>query len=122
MRSSAALSIALAAALLAGCRSNAPAAGVEGGDPQRGMAAIVRFGCGTCHTVAGIRVARGLVGPPLTGLRDRSYIAGMLANTPDNLVHWIREPKDVNPKTAMPALGISAQDAADIAAYIYSIP
>lgn len=48
------------------------------------------------------------------------YIAGMLNNEPDNLMHWIRDPKSVNPKTAMPVLGLSAQDAADIAAYLYS--
>jgi cytochrome c len=91
-----------------------------GGDPQKGMAAISRYGCGSCHTVAGISSAHGLVGPPLMGLRDRMYIAGMLTNERDNLVHWIRDPKSVNPKTAMPALGLSETDAADIAAYLYS--
>jgi cytochrome c2 len=50
------------------------------------------------------------------------YVAGMLPNTPDNLMHWIREPKAVNPKTAMPQLGVTERDAADIAAYIYSNP
>ncbi len=91
-------------------------------DAARGRIDILRYGCGSCHTVEGIRIARGLVGPPLTGLRSRMYIAGMLRNSPPNLVRWIHNPKDVNPNTAMPALGVSEQDAADIAAYIYSIP
>jgi cytochrome c2 len=108
--------------LLLGCNEvRAPAVVVvAGGDPQRGAAAISRYGCGSCHTVAGINSAHGLVGPPLTGVRDRMYIAGMLPNGPDNLIHWIRDPKAVNPKTAMPALGLSERDAADIAAYLYS--
>jgi cytochrome c1 len=50
------------------------------------------------------------------------YIAGMLPNSTENFEQWIRNPKDVNPRTAMPALGVSERDAADIAAYIYSIP
>jgi cytochrome c len=108
--------------LLSGCsQSYGPAASVlAGGDAQRGMSAISYYGCGSCHTVAGITSAHGLVGPPLTGVRDRMYIAGMLNNRPENLIHWIRDPKSVNPKTAMPVLGLSQQDAADIAAYLYS--
>ena len=122
MRNSA---IAAAAALfigLTGCSNSTSrsAAIVTGGDPARGMAAISRYGCGSCHTVAGIDSAHGLVGPPLTGIRDRMYIAGLLHNAPENLIHWVRDPKSVNPKTAMPVLGLSEQDAADIAAYLYS--
>jgi cytochrome c2 len=113
-----------AAALLDGCSMGSVRAGsiVAGGDAQRGAASISRYGCGSCHTIGGIAAAHGLVGPPLTGLRNRMYVAGMLPNTADNLMHWIRQPKLVNPKTAMPELGVSPSDAADIAAYIYSIP
>jgi len=117
------IAISTALLLLSACNQSATTAAaslVAGGDPQRGMSAISRYGCGSCHTVAGITSAHGLVGPPLTGVRDRMYIAGMLTNRPDNLIHWIRDPKSVNPKTAMPVLGLSQQDAADIAAYLYS--
>ena len=118
------IAVAAAALILAGCSDRSStvraAAVVTGGDPLRGEAAISRFGCGSCHTVAGIRSAHGLVGPPLTGIRDRMYVAGMLPNSPGNLMHWIRDPKSVNPGTAMPSLGLSERDAADIAAYLYS--
>ena len=110
-------------ALLAGCSGSVRASSiVAGGDARRGLASISRYGCGSCHTISGISSAHGLVGPPLTGLRNRMYVAGMLPNTPDNLMHWIRFPKQVNAGTAMPELGVSAGDAADIAAYIYSNP
>jgi cytochrome c len=110
--------------LHAGCGMGSAQVGtaITGGDSQRGKAAIARYGCGSCHTIGGIRSAHGLVGPPLTGFRDRMYVAGILPNTPDGLIHWIREPKVVNPKTAMPQLGVTEQEATDIAAYIYSIP
>lgn len=49
------------------------------------------------------------------------YVAGILQNTPENVAYWIRDPKGVNPNTAMPKLGLSEGDATDIAAYIYSI-
>ena len=93
----------------------------EGGDPQRGSAAIGKYGCGSCHTIRGISSAHGLVGPPLTGIGARMYVAGVLQNTPDNIVHWIQNPKAVDEKTVMPVLGVTFQDATDIAAYLYSI-
>ena len=93
---------------------------VTSGDTARGAAAIYRYGCGSCHTIAKLSAAHGLVGPPLTGIGDRLYVAGMLQNKPENLEHWIRDPKSVNPKTAMPNLGVTSQDAIDIAAYLYS--
>ena len=48
------------------------------------------------------------------------YVAGVLPNTPDNIMRWIRNPKAVDEKTLMPALDVSDQDAVDIAAYLYS--
>jgi cytochrome c1 len=51
----------------------------------------------------------------------RTMIAGELPNSPDNLVRWIRNPKMIEPGTAMPALGLSDYDAHDVAAYLYSL-
>ena len=65
--------------------------------------------------------ARGLVGPPLDGIRDRYYIAGELANTPTNLVQWIQHPHQVEPHTVMPEMGVTEQDSRDIAAYLYTL-
>lgn len=81
-------------------------------------AAINRYGCGSCHTIGTIRNARGLVGPPLTGIGSRMYVAGMLNNNHGNMVTWIRNPKAVNPATAMPNLGVTETDARTIAAFL----
>jgi cytochrome c len=89
------------------------------GDLHRGEAAIAKYGCGSCHVIPGVRQARGKVGPPLTDFAQRSYIAGNAFNTPGNLAAWIRRPDSVEPGTVMPALGVSEQEARDIAAYLY---
>jgi cytochrome c len=104
-----------------GCgRGSQNLAQLAGGDPRRGAAAIRAYGCGSCHTIRGIRGANGLVGPPLTGIAQRSYVAGVLTNTPENLVRWIQNPPAVDPKTAMPNVGVTYRDAVDIAGYLYS--
>ncbi len=91
------------------------------GDPEAGKEAIVKYGCGSCHTIPGVKGADGLTAPPLTHFSKRSFVAGQLANTPDNLVRWITDPQGVEPGTAMPNLGVEPQEAEDIVAYLYSI-
>jgi cytochrome c2 len=94
---------------------------LTGGKVIRGAAAIRAYGCGSCHTIGGIPGASGLVGPKLDGLAARSFIAGVLPNTGENLVRWIQDPRALAPKTAMPDLGVAERDARDIAAYVYTL-
>lgn len=115
----AAAPVLLLAWLAAGC-SESPAVRVPGGEPERGRAAIERLGCAACHSIPGIAGQRGNVGPPLADFAQRAYVAGSLPNTPQHLMQWLRDPASVDPRTAMPALGISAAEAADIAAYLYA--
>jgi cytochrome c2 len=94
---------------------------VEGGDATRGLALMAAFGCGGCHVVPGVRQAHGNVGPPLTRFADRTYIAGMLRNTPPDLVRWLMHPQSVVAGNAMPEMGITQGQARDIAAYLYTL-
>ena len=125
MRGLLVLIVALGA--LAGCRGNDPtyAVGysphVDGGDARRGREVIAGVGCGSCHTIPGVTGAKGLVGHPLLWWSRRTFIAGELPNTPENLVRWIRSPQSVEAHTAMPALGLSEQQARDAAAYLYTL-
>ncbi len=119
-------SIMLAALTLGGCkRSTAmtPAAAnqITGGIPQRGALAIRQYGCGTCHTIPGIPGARATVGPALAGISGRPYIAGVLINTPTNLIRWMHHPQQVDPLTAMPDVGLTEPAARDIASYLYTL-
>lgn len=92
-----------------------------GGDPVRGRQALRDYGCQSCHTIPGVPGANGLVGPPLTRMGSRSYVAGELPNTPENLMFWIRHPRQVNPRTAMPDTGVTEEDGRHIAAYLYTL-
>lgn len=92
-----------------------------GGDPAHGAALIRDYGCGSCHQIPGIAGADGLVGPPLSNIGVRVYLAGMLRNTPDNLTFWLRHPQQVVPGNVMPDMGMTASDARDIAAYLYTL-
>lgn len=94
---------------------------VDGGDAARGRQQIVAYGCGSCHTIPGIRGADGQVGPPLTAWSRRRVIAGEVPNTPLNLITWITVPQSIEPGVAMPNLGVSDGQARDIAAYLYSL-
>jgi cytochrome c len=117
------LAAAALVTVLCGCETSAQraAAAATGGDPGRGRSAIGRYGCGSCHEVKGVAGANGLVGPSLNRVGQHVYVAGVLQNTPGNLVHWVQDPTGVNEKTAMPKLGVTDQDAIDIAAYLYSL-
>jgi cytochrome c2 len=108
---------------LTSCGKNAEreAAAMTGGDPARGRAAISRYGCSTCHTIPGVSGANGLVGPPLSQIASRSYIAGVIPNTPDNMIRWIENPPQIDGLTAMPNLSVNEQDARDIAGYLYTL-
>lgn len=124
LRFPAALGI-LYALLLAGCDGGpdpTPARPLlYGGDPGAGASLIRAYGCGTCHTIPGVRGADGKVGPPLTAFAYRTYVAGNLFNTPENLIAWIMDPQAVEPGTAMPTLGVTEDQAQHIAAYLYTL-
>lgn len=51
---------------------------VTGGDPARAPALMIDHGCAGCHEIAGVAGANGRVGPALSGLAERIYIAGRL--------------------------------------------
>ena len=94
---------------------------VVGGDWQAGKSAIEQHDCGVCHVVPGVRGARGTVGPSLAAFGRRSYIAGKLPNRPGMLTQWIQNAPLLAPDTAMPNLGVTEDEARDIAAYLYRL-
>jgi cytochrome c len=110
--------------LLGGCggeREDRPPFAVAGGEAARGPALIREHGCHSCHTIPGVRGATALVGPPLTQWSRRIYIAGLVQNTPEYLVAWLQNPQSIHPESAMPNMGVTAEEARHIAAYLYTI-
>jgi cytochrome c2 len=118
--------VALGWVLLAACdRSShvAPAQRVPDGDAVRGRALVAdgEFGCTACHDLPDLRAPHGVVGPSLTGIARRSFIAGQLPNRPDVLIAFLENPAALVPATGMPDVRLSAQQARDIAAYLYAL-
>jgi cytochrome c len=97
------------------------AEGITGGNSAAGKIAIQRFGCGGCHTIPGVEGANGTVGAALAEVAERVELAGHLANTPSNMVRWLRDPQGVAPGNGMPNLGVREKEARDMGAYLYTL-
>jgi mono/diheme cytochrome c family protein len=90
-------------------------------DPKRGAQAMHQYACATCHAIPGIVGASKPVGPPLGGMASRAFVGGVVPNTPENLERFLIDPQAITPHSAMPALGLRAQDARDMAAYLLTL-
>jgi len=100
---------------LAGCNNGAA------GHPTHQAQALIASHCAACHQVPGIAVATGRVGPSLAHIGSQQIIAGYFANSPALLAQWIEHPQKLLPGNAMPEMGLSADEAAQIADYLYTM-
>lgn len=91
------------------------------GSVEAGRFVTQQYLCATCHVIPGIVGATQHVGPPLGGIAGRAYLGGVLPNTPENMVRFLRDPQAVDPLSAMPALGLTEQDARDVAAFLSTL-
>jgi cytochrome c len=89
---------------------------------EAGRRLIASYGCGSCHSIPGIPGADVMVAPPLSHFYERTYIAGQVPNTWNNLIEYIQTPEQIEPGTVMPDLGVTAEEAQAIAAYLYHQP
>ena len=101
--------------------SRLPPPAYRAGDPARGIAAMQQYACTTCHVIPGMVGANAHVGPPLSGIGDRKFLGGRLPNSPENMVKWIRHPREVSPRSLMPDLGVTEEHARDMAAYLLTL-
>jgi cytochrome c oxidase subunit 2 len=100
-------------------RQLSPAAEPETPDAARGARLFADKTCARCH---GILTAgpdtRPRVAPDLTHLGGRQTLAaGVLANTPENLAAWLKDPQSFKPGSHMPSLQLTSEDARDLAVY-----
>ena len=109
------------AAGVAACSDASLHVPVVEGDAARGRLLLHQYGCDACHDIPGVAGLGGAVGPPLERVGSRVYLAGMLPNTPEHMVRWIRNPEAVKPGTAMPDAHVSEADATDMVAYLYRL-
>ena len=113
----------IAMSLLAACGpvgSNVPIHGSRAPDAERGRALASSRGCASCHVIPGVHRADGTVGPSLEHWSQRTFVAGLLPNTPEQLKRWILHPQSVKPGVTMPELAMPDSDAADIVAFLFT--
>jgi cytochrome c oxidase subunit II len=76
--------------------------------------------CVGCHTISG--VSAGVLGPNLTHFGSRTTLAaGILPNTPENVMKWIGNPGHIKPGALMPTLGLHDEQTKALAAYLLSL-
>lgn len=105
----------LLAAVAASCHC------AHAGSAERGRQLLAQYQCGSCHTIPGVASAGGRIAASLDAFGSRSYIAGRLANRPELLARWIQQPQALVPGTRMPSMGVSPDDARDMAAYLLEL-
>jgi cytochrome c len=115
--------LALAMFFLAACSTaeDRLPGNITGGSVDRGRQAVRWYGCVACHEIPGALGPRGHTGPSLQGLARRQSLAGVFPASPQNLVDWVRAPQRFVPGNTMPDLGVGAEDARDIAAYLFTL-
>jgi len=101
------------------------------GDPENGKKLVGQIGCMACHVIDEKLMD---IKPPASlkqymdewqfrRLRSQGpQLAGVGSKTDVNWLYgWLKDPKQYNPRTKMPNLRLSDQEAADIATYLASL-
>ena len=99
------------------------APGTAGGDAEAGKQTFAAK-CIACHVADGVPGAIGTFGPSLNGIGDPTrhpeLVSGK-ANSPANLVLWLRNPLAEKPGTTMPNLGLSDSEARNLTAFLMTL-
>jgi cytochrome c oxidase subunit 2 len=99
--------------------SSKQAQAAQGPEYAAGEKLFTAKGCVACHSLVAVNAPKGMVGPNLANVGDRSYIAaGTLKNTDENMAHWIRDPQGIKKGVLMPNLGVSEPDSKALAAFL----
>lgn len=92
------------------------------GNAERGRVLVTAVGCNACHDIPSVRGPRGVVGPPLDGIRSRPFLGGAIPNRPATMAAFVRDAPSLVPNTAMPRMPLDQQAAEDVTAFLYSLP
>lgn len=93
---------------------------VQAGPYSEELAVITlrQYACDNCHQMDGVVGPDTFVGPSLANWSERKFIAGVLPNTHENLVLWIRDPHAISPDTLMPNLEVTQAHADHMARFL----
>lgn len=91
---------------------------------QQGRLVFQQKGCVACHAINGVEAPAApdpnalTYGPNLTNIGQRTQIAGVLNNSPENLRAWLHNPPEVKPGTRMPNLNLTPEELDALVAYL----
>lgn len=94
---------------------------------EKGLKVFMEKGCTACHTIQGVAeiapaARKNTTGPDLTHVGSRTTIAALtLPNDVDNLAKWIKDPQSIKQGALMLNLGLTDQEARDVATYLFSL-
>lgn len=103
------------------CDMRAPTDDPMPPDAARGRLTLTQYGCHGCHRIDGVAGPDSHVGPPLHDFARRLTLPGARPNTHAQVVAWLRDPRAIDPHSAMPDLGVTERDARDMAAYLATL-
>jgi cytochrome c oxidase subunit 2 len=88
---------------------------------KNGSRIFQQITCVNCHTVNGTS-AKGHAAPDLTHFAGRQTLgAVILANTPENLWRWLKNPQQIKPAILMPDLKLTDVQVSDLTSYLESL-
>ena len=77
--------------------------------------------CSSCHQIRGTS-ASGYVGPDLTHLAGRTWLAGLvIQNRRSSLSDWITDSQHIKPGNQMPDISLGRRQLRDVVAYLESL-
>jgi cytochrome c oxidase subunit 2 len=98
-----------------------PAAPPSSDNAQKGLALFEQTSCVNCHAIKGT-IASATAGPDLTHFASRKQLgAGIVANTPENLRRWLRDPQQVKVGVKMPNFKFTDEQVMQLADYIETL-
>ena len=88
---------------------------------RAGQRVFLESSCSACHTIRGT-AASGYVGPDLTHLADRRWLAGLtFPNHPAWLARWITGAQRIKPGNEMPDIALPRIQLRDLVSYLDSL-
>lgn len=91
---------------------------IQNGPAAEGAKLFTRLTCANCHSVNSTN-GQPSVAPDLAHLAQRRTLgAGVLENTPANLLRWLKNPQAIKPGSLMPNLQLTDQQVQDLALYL----
>ncbi|HEX7056117.1 MAG TPA: cytochrome c oxidase subunit II [Bacilli bacterium] len=87
-------------------------------DAKQGEEIFKKKQCIACHAITPDQIGTG---PNLAGFGDRQVVAGFRPHTAEWIEKWVKNPQEVKPGTLMPNLGLTDDEAKQVAKYLLEL-